>query len=86
MPGGEAGFNLWPAFEAMAGMPLALVRGANSDLLSAETAAAMQAKMPSLDITVVPRVGHAPTLEEPEAVAAVDRLLARVAMHAPVEP
>lgn len=86
VPGGEAGFNLWPAFEAMTNMPLALVRGANSDLLSAETAAAMQAKIPSLDVTVVPRVGHAPTLEEPDAVAAVDRLLARVAMHAPVEP
>lgn len=82
--GDEAGVNLWPAFDALSGMPLALVRGAISDLLSAETAAAMKARVPSMDVAVVPRVGHAPTLEEPEAMAAIDRLLARVAAKAPV--
>ena len=38
----------------------------------------MQARLPQLDVTTVPRVGHAPTLEEPEAVAALDRLLDQV--------
>lgn len=77
-PGGEVGVNLWPAFEALAGMPVTLVRGSLSDLLSVETAHAMQARLPGLDLVEVPRVGHAPTLEEPEAVAAIDRLLERV--------
>jgi len=84
VPGSEVGVDLWPAFEALSGAPLALVRGAISDLLSAETAAAMKAKVPSMDLAVVPRVGHAPTLEEPEAAAAIDRLLERVAAEAPV--
>ncbi|MBO9582250.1 MAG: alpha/beta hydrolase [Sphingobium sp.] len=84
VPGSEVGVDLWPAFDALSGAPLALVRGAISDLLSAETAAAMKAKVPSMDLTVVPRVGHAPTLEEPEAAAAIDRLLERVSAELPV--
>ncbi len=78
-PGDEVGVNLWPAFEALAGMPLALVRGTLSDLLETETAAQMQARIPAMDFVEVPSVGHAPTLEEPEAAAAIDRLLAKVA-------
>ena len=77
-PGGAAGVDLWPAFEALGDIPLALVRGELSDLLTIETTQAMQARLPQLDVTTVPRVGHAPTLEEPEAVAALDRLLDQV--------
>ena len=80
--GGAAGVDLWPAFEALAGAPLTLVRGALSDLLTAETAAAMQARVPQMELVTVPRVGHAPTLEEPEAVGAIDRLLDRVLAQA----
>lgn len=83
VPGSEVGVDLWPAFGALSAMPLALVRGANSDLLTAQTAAAMQARVPAMDLAVVPNVGHAPTLEEPEAVAAIDRLLAKVDAMAP---
>ena len=83
VPGSEVGVNLWPAFEAMADMPLALVRGELSDLLSPETASAMQAKVPAMDFALVSSVGHAPTLEEPEAVAAIDRLLAKVLARVP---
>ncbi|MBU0557364.1 MAG: alpha/beta hydrolase [Alphaproteobacteria bacterium] len=77
-PGGAAGVDLWPAFEALGDIPLALVRGELSDLLTIETTQAMQARLPQLDVTTVPRVGHAPTLEEPEAVAALDRLLDQI--------
>ena len=77
-PGGAAGVDLWPAFEALGDIPLALVRGELSDLLTIETTQAMQARLPQLGVTTVPRVGHAPTLEEPEAVAALDRLLDQV--------
>ena len=81
-PGGVVGVDLWPAFMALAGMPLALVRGEISDLLTPETAAAMQARMPALDLVTVPDVGHTPTLEEPEAIAAIDGLLARIPVDA----
>jgi len=83
VPGDEAGVNLWPAFDAMAGNPLTLVRGKLSDLLSPETADAMCARVPSMDFVEVAGVGHAPTLEEPEAAAAIDRLLARIAAPVP---
>jgi pimeloyl-ACP methyl ester carboxylesterase len=81
LPGGDAGFDLWPAFRALAGIPSLVVRGELSDLLTAETVALMTANNPSLDVVTVPRVGHAPTLDEPEAAAAIDRLLARIAAY-----
>lgn len=76
--GGAAGVDLWPAFAALGDIPATLIRGELSDLLTVETAAGMQARLPQLDVVTVPGVGHAPTLEEPEAVAAIDQLLARV--------
>ena len=71
--------DLWPAFESLAGRPVALVRGARSDLLSVATSNEMWRRLPGLDIATVPDVGHAPLLQEPEAIAAIDRLLDRVA-------
>ena len=78
LPGGETGFDLWPAFRALKGMPSLLVHGAISDLLSADTVERMQAEVPTMSVVTVPNVGHAPTLDEPEAVAAIDGLLKRV--------
>lgn len=78
LPGGEAGFDLWPLFRSLVNTPALLVRGELSDLLSAETAAKMLAEAPLMEQVVVPRVGHAPTLDEPEAIAGIDRLLKRV--------
>ncbi|HMC90975.1 MAG TPA: alpha/beta hydrolase [Allosphingosinicella sp.] len=71
--------DLWPAFGALAGIPALLVRGELSDILSAETAREMTARNPDLELVTVPRVGHAPTLDESEAAAGIDRLLTRVA-------
>lgn len=71
--------DLWPAFRALAGIPLLIVRGGLSDLLSAQTAAKMQAELPHAKLVTVPRVGHAPTLAEPEAQAAIADWLAEVA-------
>lgn len=67
--------DLWPFFAALAQKPLLVVRGAKSDLLTAETAAKMQAVAPHMKLAVVPGVGHAPELNEPEAVAAIDEFL-----------
>jgi pimeloyl-ACP methyl ester carboxylesterase len=78
-PEGPVGVDLWPAFRALAGRPALVVRGAHSDLLSEATVTAMKAENPDLESVTIPDVGHAPTLDEPEAQAAIDRLLARVA-------
>jgi len=79
VPGGATGFDLWGAFRGLAGIPALVVRGEISDLLSAETVARMQAELPMMEDVTVPNIGHTPNLSEPEAVAAIDRLLARVA-------
>ncbi len=77
-PGGEAGFDLWPAFESLKGVPATLLRGELSDLLDPACAGEVAQRLPDLDLVTIPRVGHAPVLDEPASVAAIDRLLARV--------
>jgi pimeloyl-ACP methyl ester carboxylesterase len=74
-----APFDMWPAFRSFAGRPLLAIRGALSDILSAATLARMQREVPAMETLVIPRTGHAPTLEEPAAQAAIARLLAQAA-------
>ncbi len=74
-PGNAAPPNLWLAYEALRGVPMLLVRGGLSDLLSAETVNQMAARNPAMTTITVPRVGHAPTLDEPEVRAAINALL-----------
>jgi pimeloyl-ACP methyl ester carboxylesterase len=57
---------------------LAVVRGANSDLLTAKTVERMRERRPDLIVAEVPERGHVPFLDEPEAQAALAELLARV--------
>ncbi len=74
---GAAEFDLWTAFAALKEVPALLVHGARSDILTPPTLKRMKAEHPLLDVVTVPRVGHAPTLEEPQAAEAIDRLLSR---------
>lgn len=71
--------DLWPAYQALAGRPLLVLRGALSDLFSAATLDSMVRAVPGAEGLTLAGVGHAPTLDEPEAVAAIERLLATVA-------
>ncbi len=67
--------DLWPMFDAFAGLPLALIRGANSNLLSYETAQEMARRMPQLIWVDVPDRGHVPFLDEPESQTAISKWL-----------
>jgi pimeloyl-ACP methyl ester carboxylesterase len=69
---------MWRAFDGLKDKPLLVVRGANSDILAPATAEAMRERVKGCDLVTVPETGHAPTLDEPEAAAGVDRLLARI--------
>jgi pimeloyl-ACP methyl ester carboxylesterase len=69
--------DLWPFFMALAQKPLLIVRGAISELLSASTAHKMLAAAPDAQFVEVPDVGHAPMLNEPAAVAAIDEFLGK---------
>ena len=80
LPGNEAGSDMWRTLDALAGRPALVVRGGRSDILSATTADAMIERLGAeAELVTVTGVGHAPTLSEPEAAAAIDRLLARIA-------
>jgi len=76
--GAQPTINMWPLFQALAGKPLLVIRGGKSDLLSAEAFDKMKAAAPTASFAVVPGVGHAPELNEPEAVAAIDAFLTKV--------
>jgi pimeloyl-ACP methyl ester carboxylesterase len=73
-----AEIDLWPAFDAIAKLPLLIVRGGLSAILSDATARAMAARASGAELLVVPETGHVPTLTEDGCPAAIDRLLARV--------
>lgn len=68
--GGEIA-PLWPLFEALAGLPIALVHGAGSDILSEATAAEMRARRPDMRYAAIEGRGHVPWLDEPQALAVI---------------
>lgn len=65
--------NLWPYFATFADITVAMIRGANSDLLSEDTFARMKETLPKAVAATVPDRGHIPFLDEPEALAALTR-------------
>ena len=76
---GQPAPDLWPLFDALKPVPALAIRGANSALLTAETLTKMAARKPDLAVLTLPNRGHAPFLDEPQALAAIDALLARAA-------
>jgi pimeloyl-ACP methyl ester carboxylesterase len=77
VPGGsDAGVDLWPAYRALGDIPLLILRGALSDILAHAAGERMAAELPRARLVEVPGVGHAPTMDEPEARAAIDAWIA----------
>jgi pimeloyl-ACP methyl ester carboxylesterase len=69
--------TLWPQFDALGGVPVMVIRGANSDLLSRATVAEMQARHPAFTTIEIPDQGHAPLLSEPETIGRIVEFVAR---------
>lgn len=67
--------DMWMFFEALNGIPTGVLRGANSDVLSAETVAEMHRRHPGLISADVPNRGHVPFLDEPESLALIHKVL-----------
>lgn len=65
--------DLWPMWDALAPLPILAIRGERSDILGADTFAEMARRHPGMHSVVVPGVGHAPMLDEPAAIAAIQR-------------
>ena len=70
--------DLWPLFDALEGLPLALIRGANSELLARDTAEKMHERRPDMIFSDVNDRGHVPFLDEPEALAALNQWLEKL--------
>jgi pimeloyl-ACP methyl ester carboxylesterase len=67
---------LWPQFEALKRVPLLVVRGETSDLLSQQTVTEMLRRHPRASAVSVPGEGHAPLLRDLPTQDAIDRFLA----------
>ena len=72
---------MWPQFDSLGRLPLMVLRGQNSDLLSEDTVTAMRARHRGMQTVTVPDQGHAPILSGPGLIA---RLSAFVASCEPV--
>lgn len=78
MRAGGPPVDMWPIFAGLAAIPTLVLRGALSDLLAAATVQRMHAAKPDLLAVEVPARGHAPLLDEPVSLAAIEALIARV--------
>jgi pimeloyl-ACP methyl ester carboxylesterase len=70
--------DAWPLFDACNGLPLALIRGANSDLLSEAVAQEMRRRRPDMIFADVPGRAHIPFLDEPESLQVIHAFLGRI--------
>lgn len=73
----SAPVSLWPLYAQIKNVPILVIRGALSDILSAATLARMAHEKPDLEQLTVANRGHAPLLDEPECLSAIDAFLAR---------
>lgn len=70
--------DLWPLFDAMVDTPLLVIRGQLSDILASSCVLQMQLHNPTMQLAEIPNRGHAPILDEPESIAAIDRFLGTI--------
>jgi len=70
--------DLWPVFDMFERLPLALIRGMNSDLITQETADEMSRRRPDMLRADVPGRGHVPFLDEPEALSVLHKWLEKL--------
>jgi pimeloyl-ACP methyl ester carboxylesterase len=68
--------DLWSLWAQVGSIPTLAVRGALSDILSAQTLETMAARHANFSRVVIANRGHAPMLDEPAAVTAIDAFLA----------
>jgi pimeloyl-ACP methyl ester carboxylesterase len=68
--------TLWKEFDSLARVPMMLIRGSNSDVLSVATAAAMRARRASLELLTVADQGHAPLLADADTIGRIAAFVA----------
>lgn len=68
----------WASFAALSDIPVLLLRGEHSDILSRDTIARMRDMKADLETLEIANRGHVPLLDEPESLAAIDKFLERL--------
>ena len=79
--GAQPAPDLWPLYDAMIGLPLCLIRGANSDLLTEATADEMLRRRIDMIRADIPGRGHVPFLDEEDALNALHESLEEISEH-----
>ena len=72
----ERPLTLWSEFEALARVPLMVIRGGNSDMLAQTTLQAMLERRAALEVAVVADQGHPPLLAEPKLIQRIAAFVA----------
>lgn len=72
--GATAG-DAWPLFGSLAALPMLVIHGASSDILTDDIVTRMRATAPGLAYACVPNRGHVPLMDEPEALTAIETFL-----------
>lgn len=67
--------DLWPLYDTLRDIPMGVIRGANSDILTDDTVQMMKTRHSNLVVGTVPDRGHAPFLDEPEALTVIRTVL-----------
>lgn len=70
--------SLWGLTPSLIDVPVAVLRGQGSDILSVETVEKMHAVLPHLLSKTIPDRGHVPFLDEPESISTIQHWLATV--------
>jgi pimeloyl-ACP methyl ester carboxylesterase len=71
--------TLWTHFDALARVPLMVIRGAKSDMLASSTLDAMLSRRRELQIALVPDQGHPPLLTDPKLIRRIAAFVASCA-------
>lgn len=69
--------TLWPQFDGLAGVPLMVIRGEHSDILSEATVAVMAERRPDMDIVTAAGQGHAPLLTDAATIGRIAAFVRR---------
>lgn len=70
--------DLWPLFNSLQQLPMLVLRGELSEILTPQCLTKMQQQHPGLATAIIPNRGHAPLLTEPESLSAIEKFLAGV--------
>lgn len=72
---GEPAPNLWAQFEMIKNIPIGLISGEISDIMTSDIIEKMKNISPSLKVALIDNVGHAPILNEEKALKIIEEIL-----------